>query len=140
MDYVLLKDLKIMSLDNIEVSLPKGTICKLEKDRFIMSPEGNCIAVRFSYNGIRYFFRNDDGKGMERGELIDAIVFKERKPHKDTFTRFNDEEVKILIEKWDKYLVKDIPAILFNHDFYEAEIDDLKQMAKDLNIIVKGEE
>ena len=82
--------------------------------------EGHPICYETSENAHMHFARNDDGNGMERGRL----------------TREIQRRLKNRKEKWDKvwedplcqkYKRKDHPDHwLWNHDFYNAPIEDLQ--------------
>ena len=118
-----------------------------------------CFAT--SENAHQYFSRNDDGQGERRGELVRDIIarltennikyfdgddspFGGGKIYPEKFAAYKARE-KERNEAWGR--VWDDPSIrkykrkefadywLFNHDFYNAPIEDLKYILK----IVKGE-
>lgn len=99
-------------------------------DSILWTKDNKPICVYRSENGIHHFAINDDGVGLERGKLTYAIAFADlnRNP------RLTVEGIEKLYEKWEKYLIPDIDVVLFNTDFFLAPIDDLKEIAKDLEI------
>ena len=103
--------------------------------------DGNCgLCYTTSEVAHQYFARNDDGKGLRRGALTYEIAYSNRERYNkdgNRRQRFTDEEIELIEKKWNKFLIPDIDVILFNHTFFNADVEDLEQMAKDLNIVVK---
>lgn len=108
-----------------EVELPCGTICE-EVGGFI------CYGVRrlcvmTSENAHQFFARDDDGNGMLRGKLTQAI---------QSALAVRDDDYQ---NRWDR--VWDDPVCqpykrveyadfwLWNHDFFGADIDTLRHIA-----------
>lgn len=108
-----------------EVNLPAMTACE-EKDNVICC-QGHPICYATSENGHQYFARDDDGNGMLRGRLTQAI--------QKTLEQHDEDHQK----RWDK--VWDDPYCesyrrgehgdhwLWNHDFFNAEILTLRHIA-----------
>lgn len=119
-----------------ELTLPYGTELICEDGKIIRTIDGKAICYNTSYSADQHFARNDDGNGLRRGALTYAIAFAPRKV-KNSGYRFSDEERELLCEKWHMFLKQDIDVILFNHDFFNADILTLGEIAKDLNIKVK---
>lgn len=121
------------------VNIPFGTRCYLENN-VITTQLGQPICYVTSENGHKYFSCDDDGKGIERGAYTYAIAYSQRERMSNDGShrqRFTDAEVEMLCDKWSEYLVPDVPVILFNHKFFEADVDVLKQIAEDVHIKVK---
>jgi len=109
-------DVNIPALTELENT--DGMICYGEK----------MLCYETSENAHQFFARNDDGNGMLRGKLTQAIM-KQLKKHDDKHQ-----------ERWDK--VWDDPACqpykrpeyedhwLWNHDFFNADIEILKYIAE----------
>jgi hypothetical protein len=69
---------------------------------------------------------------LRRGKLAYAIAYASRG---DKY-RFSEEEIAMLTRDYQRFL-KPTETILFNDDFFKAEIADLEELAKKLNIRVK---
>ena len=108
-----------------EVNLPAGTVCQY--DQGYITHDGKPLCVVTSENAHNYFAKNSDGKGMERGQLIQSILAKLR-----------EEEGSE--ERWEKverdhickiYRRHDHPDTwLWNHSFYNASIEHLEHIAE----------
>lgn len=87
----------------------------------------------------RHFARNDDGRGGLRGALTYAIAYskRERKHEDGHIFRLSEDEIAMLMRDYPHFL-KDTETILFNHNFFHAEIAELKELAAKLGIKVKG--
>lgn len=107
------------------VNIPAMTVC--EEKNGIISYNGNNLCYTTSENAHRYFARDDDGMGIIRGKLICAI--------QDTLSK-RDHNYQIRWNKiWEDKTIRKFKRIdhedfwLWNHDFYNADIDDLKYIA-----------
>ena len=92
------------------------------------------ICATTSEDAYMFFARNDDGKGIERGKLTYAIAYAKRHPNKDNGFRFTPSEIEMLETEYGQYLRKDTDTIIFNHDFFNADIEDLREIAKRLEV------
>lgn len=103
---------------------------------FIATPGGKAICYDTSEIAHKYFSRNDDGRGLERGKLAYAIAYssRERQSADGHRQRFTDEEIEMLERDWGRFLIPDIEVILFNHAFFNADPEELAQLARALNI------
>lgn len=156
--YIVTKRFKGKSLCG-NVNLAYGTACEEKNNTIYHSGKPLCFAT--SENAHQYFSRNDDGQGERRGELVREIMGRLKTPetrHKPNPKcplaeyYMTDEESaqaqaarKERNEAWGR--VWGDPAIrkykrvefadywLFNHDFYNAPVEDLEYILK----IVKGE-
>ena len=109
-----------------DVNLPAGTECEKCGDAIIVDDKPICLAT--SENAHKFFARNDDGQGMKRGKLtraIERILSKRDQRHQERWDKVWDDEVcqKYRRTDYDDYW-------LWNHDFYNAEIEDLEYIAK----------
>ncbi len=109
-----------------DVNIPAATL--LENIDGIIAYENKPLCFDRSENAHQFFARNDDGNGMLRGRLTQAIQKQLAK---------RDKHYQ---ERWDK--VWDDPACqpykrtdfkdywLWNHEFFNAEIDVLRHIAR----------
>jgi hypothetical protein len=113
-----------------DLNLPYGTECTVN-DGFIICDRGVVCAVT-SQNAYDYFSQNDDGNAKERGKLVHSI-----RKTLERYTKFNPKKKQ---EVWDKiwndkiclkYKREDYEDHwLWNYDFYNAELYDLRYIAK----------
>ena len=129
MKYVAHRDYSGMTLDSskVTVKIPKGTSLEC-KDRLIWY-DGVAVCMKDSYTGHRHFARDDDGRGLERGELTYKLAYAPR-IIEGTGYRFTDEERKMISEKYSRWLKPKLCAILFNDNFFSADVDELKKFAE----------
>lgn len=87
-----------------------------------------------SLDAFMHFARNDDGNGIERGKLTYDIAYADRKVRREDGIqyRFTDYEIKMLVEEYPHFLKKTGDFILFNYDFFNAEIEELRELHKKL--------
>lgn len=109
-----------------EVNLPAMTVCEENGGYIFHGDKPLCVVT--SENAHQFFARDDDGAGMLRGKLTQAI--------QKTLAK-RDANYQ---NRWDK--VWDDPACqpykrieyadfwLWNHDFFNADIDTLRHIAK----------
>ena len=139
MDYITHHRLRGKAACGQELNIPYGTAFSTI-GKFIATQDGGAICYTTSEMAHRYFARNDDGRGLRRGALTYEIAYSNRERFNKVGNRrqrFTDEEIDILERDWSKFLIPDIDVILFNHDFFNADVDELEKMAKSLNIVVK---
>lgn len=86
------------------------------------------ICTTTSEDAYRYFARNDDGQGMKRGKLTYEIAFSERKPNEEDGYRFTPKEREILSTDYARFIRQDSDMIIFNSDFFNAEISELEEI------------
>lgn len=98
---------------------------------FIAS-ESKTICRTKSIDAYMYFARNDDGNGIERGKLTYDIAYADRNVKRDDgyHYRFTDEEIEMLVKEYPHFLKKTGDYILFNYDFFNAEIEELRELHK----------
>lgn len=126
MNYIVTKRFKGKSICG-NVNLAYGTECE-EKGNIIYF-DGKPLCFATSENAHQYFSRNDDGQGERRGELVHDIL-KRLKGNHEAWGRVWDAPA---IRKYKRVEFADY--WLFNHDFYNAPVEDLEHILK----IVKGE-
>lgn len=114
------------------MNLPYGTELQ-ERDGFLYAGD-NQICAATSQTAKEHCAVNDDGQGLRRGVLTYAIAFKRTD---NSGFRFTERQRNIITEKYSRFLREDCEFIVFNEDFFRASIEELQQMAKDLNIKVK---
>lgn len=99
-----------------------------------ISVDNRAICTVTSEDAYRHFARNDDGQGLYRGELTYFIAFSKRHPNKDNGYRFTDEEAEMLVNEYERFLVAEADTILFNYDFFNAEIGVLEELKNKLEV------
>ena len=135
MEYIVYRRYRGKTVTGAEVNLPACT--ELHGDELILL-NGVPLCVKSSQIAHEHIARNDDGNGLERGKLCYAIAFENRKRIVwDRIQRFTDNEIEVLINRWSHFLIPDIGVVLFNQDFFDANILSLRQMASDLKIIAR---
>jgi len=101
----------------------------VRKDSYLYSIDNKQLCAYQSQNAYDYFVGNDDGKGLERGKLIQEIKYLLQKPSTKHQKRWNklwgaNEVYKYRRNDYEDYW-------LWNSDFYTAPIEDLQHI-KDL--------
>lgn len=124
MDYITIKRARINSISGV-VNLPYGTAVQCEGG--FLSIEGNPLCADHSQNAYDYFARNDDGNGLERGKLTQAIQTTLRKRGKDHQARWDKVWADQICQKYKRSEHTDY--WLWSHDFFNAEITDLRHIA-----------
>lgn len=110
-----------------EVNLPAMT--PIEERNGMLYYDGKPLCAERSQNALDYFCRNDDGLGMQRGRITRSIMKALR----------GDPREKAVQDKWDKVWGDALcqkykrpeheSHWLWNREFFNAPIDDLKQIA-----------
>ncbi len=117
MEYIVYKRFKRKAICG-EVNIPAMTT--VEMDDGIMFYNGKPLCIATSENAHTYFMRNDDGNGMERGELIEGIKSKLR----TNAEKWDIVRADIICQKYKRKEHAD--HWLWNHNFYNADIEDLR--------------
>lgn len=135
MDYTTIKRARFIGITGV-VNIPYGTPVFSEKG-YMFTPEV-VICTNHSQNAYEYFARNDDGNGLERGKLSQTIIktlAKRDKLYQDRWDMVWGDDLcrKYRRAEYDDYW-------LWNHEFYNASIEDLRHIAKLItgNKIAKG--
>lgn len=136
MQYVVHRRFRAKCLGGI-VNLPYGTECDSHGE--LIMHNGKPLVVTTSENAHQFFARNDDGKGLERGQLTQTILSLLKKQYNETA-----EQKQRRLAAWgriwsdpklDIYRMREhADHWLWNHAFFNAEISDLQYILK----IVKG--
>ena len=137
MTYIVTRRFRAKTMSGI-VNLPYGTACELRGETIYHGGKPLCFAT--SENAHQYFARNDDGNGLKRGELTQEILrlLSNRKDKVKGRAGTRQEAwgriwADLSIRKYKRVEFADY--WLFNHDFYNAPVEDLEYILK----IVKGE-
>ena len=120
----------------------KGTLAYLDPYNKMICIEGIPVCHMGSKASMEYFCRDDDNQGWLRHAYTYAIAFANRQRiHSDgTVSRFTEEEAETIMTRWNHFIAQDCPEVLiFNINFFNATIEDLKQMAKEINIKIKSD-
>lgn len=115
-----------------ELNIPYGTEIQSVVGYLIYNNQPICSD--HSQNAYDYFARNDDCNGLERGKLIQKIKKVLSKKDSEYQTRWDkiwDDEICL---KYKRIEYSDY--WLWNHDFYNAEIEDLQYIANLLSITI----
>lgn len=107
-----------------EVNLPALTEVELKDNMLYWQDKPLCVIT--SENAHKYFARNDDGQGMERGRLTQAIqqsLQKQDNKYQDRWDKVWEDE---LCRKYKRKEYADY--WLWNHAFFNADIADLEHI------------
>ena len=109
-----------------EVNFPAMTICECNNN--IIQYEGHDICYVKSEQAHQHFAIDEDGNGLERGHLTQAIMKRLARRddyYQDRWDKIWADEVcqKYKREEYEDYW-------LWNHDFFNADIDDLRYIAQ----------
>lgn len=88
-----------------------------------------------SENAKMHFALNDDGRGLERGKYTYAIAYSRQGLNSEGF-RFSDKQRSIIVRHYQRFLRQDLDMIIFNDRFFRTPVEELKEMAKELDIKV----
>ena len=108
-----------------DVNIPAMT--ELEEIDGVITLDGNSICYITSENAHQYFARNDDGNGMLRGKLTQAIqntLGRRDKNYQARWDKVWDDDAcqKYKREEYEDYW-------LWNHSWFNAPIEDLTHIA-----------
>ena len=108
-----------------EVNLPAMTECTLEESTICY--EGHLLCYVKSDNAHKHFARNDDGNGMERGKLTQAIQQRLAKRDAQHQARWDKVWEDSACQKYKRTDHADF--WLWSHEFFNAPIEDLRHIA-----------
>lgn len=134
MEYVIYKDFNAKAICG-EVNLPRGTICTEENGTIFHGTDTLCL--KRSENAYKHFARNNDGKGLERGDLITSI--KEALAIQDEHTEERNQRL------WNNPACRQFNGNpnggtwVWNYAFYNAEVFVLDYIYKILTDGLKEE-
>ena len=124
MDYITIKRTRFNSISG-PVNLPYGT--EVECADGVLTIDGHPLCADRSQNAYEYFARNDDGHGLERGKLTQAIRKKLEKRDKNHQARWDKVWTDPRCQKYKR--AEHADHWIFNHEFFNAEIPDLRHIA-----------
>ena len=113
------------------MDIPYGTTV-MERAGILYTVAGDAICYANSEYGHMHFATNEDGAGLVRGEMTYLIAYAHR-ANRDGF-RFNEEECELLVHEYPHWLRSDTDMILFNNDFFGADVDDLCELVARLHM------
>lgn len=123
--YVTVKRAKFNGISG-PVNLPYGT--KVECTNGSIRKDGKTICRITSHNAHEFFSPDDDGHGLERGKLVQAIKKTLEDRDENYQTRWNKIWEDGLCQKYKRVEHEDF--WVWNHEFYCAPIFDLWHIAR----------
>lgn len=119
MEYIAYKNFEGITACGEYKSYPRGTILPVISGFIADNNQAVCRIT--SYNAFKYFANNDDGNGLQRGYLTAAIA------------------ASCSLQDNVNYIKENYPAFFndagfFTFEFYNANIDDLRNIAVHLGI------
>ena len=121
--YVCRKRARFNSLSG-RVNIPWGTEIGCIGDMLYLEAAPLCAAT--SQNAHDYFSPDDDGRGLERGDLVGRITKLLERKDTDHQARWD----KIWEDETSQKYKRDMEDYwLWNHDFFQAPVEDLKHIA-----------
>lgn len=109
-----------------DVNLPAMTVCESNDD--FVTYNGELLCAVTSENAHQFFARDDDGKGMLRGKLTQAIQKRLSKRDANYQSRWD--------KVWDDPICQPYKGVdhadfwLWGHNFFNADIDTLQYIAR----------
>lgn len=120
MKYIVYKRFKEKALCG-QVNLPALTECEEHKGIIYFDNKPLCYIT--SENAHGYFAINEDGKGIERGSVIQKIINILKHKDENYQKRWNKIWEDEISQKYKR--IEHPDHWLWNHDFYNANIEDL---------------
>lgn len=124
MNYITIKRAKFHSLSGA-VNLAYGSHAQCVDG--VLYTGDNALCGDHSQNAYDFFARNDDGNGLIRGKLTQAIrktLEKRDKFHQDRWDKVWEDPI---CQKYKR--AEHADYWLWNHEFFNANIPDLRQIA-----------
>ena len=104
--------------------------------------KGQPLCVDTSQNAHEFFSQDDDGQGRERGQLVAAILVRLETPpnagekcRAELQARWDKVWADPLCQKYKRPEHEDF--WIWNHDFYDAPVEDLWHIAALVGTVVK---
>ena len=113
-----------------DVNLPATTVCE-ENNGYIFY-DGKMLCAAMSENAHQFFARDDDGAGMLRGKLTQAIQKTLAKRDANYQSRWDKVWDDPVCQSYKR--IEDDNFWLWNHDFFNANIDTLQHIARLIGI------
>ena len=127
MEFITFKRFKGLALCGERLNLSYGTELFTDGD-LLITLDGKPICYCTSENAKQHFARNDDGHGLERGRLTMGIIKTLSSRDKNYQVRWDKVWTDSICRKYKRTDHEDF--WLWNHDFYEADIDTLQYIAR----------
>ena len=108
-----------------QINIPALSVCEGKEGTIYFN--GKPICFDTSENAHQFFSRNDDGQGVERGKLTQAIQDKLSKRDGTYQDRWDKVWADPVCQKYKRKEYDDF--WLWNHEFFNAGIEDLKYIA-----------
>lgn len=109
-----------------KVNIPYGSL--LESRGGFLFYENARLCSMTSQNAYDYFSIDDDGRGLERGGLVDAIKTRLAKRDGSYQARWDKVWSALVCQRYRRADHDDF--WLWNHDFYNAPVEDLRSIAR----------
>lgn len=116
------------------VNIPYGTT--VEAVDGFLERDGLRLCAVTSESAHKYFARNSDGRGLERGQLTASIisaVSKRDKAHETRWKKLWADPVACQYHRADH-----ADFWVWSHDFFEAPVEDLRHIAGLIGVGTKG--
>lgn len=109
-----------------QVNIPWGTV--LEEQGGFLIYQGKRLCAVTGQNAHDYFSLDDDGQGYLRGVLVDAIKTRLEKRDGSYQARWDKVWAAPVCQRYRRPNHED--HWLWNHDFYNAPVEDLQSIAR----------
>lgn len=129
MEYIVHTRARFRSMQG-DVNIPYRTV--LEEHGGFIFWKGKPLCAVASKNSHDFFSPNEDGNGLKRGVLVTAIRKALEKRDKNHQARWDKVWGDAIAAKYKRKDHEDF--WLWNHDFYEASIEDLRHIAAIIDI------
>lgn len=140
MEYICHKAFHGMTAAGKIMDIPRGSKHRTIAG-FIATQAAQAVCKPDSEDGRRCFAVNDDGRGLDRGALTYAMAYSPReREHADGHVfRFSEDEIAMLTHEYSRWL-EDTETIIFNREFFHADLGALEELAERLKIQTEKEE
>ena len=123
--YVARKRARFKSCNGQEVNIPYGTA--VEAQAGVLQWNGMPLCLDTSQNAYDYFSQNDDGQGLERGKLVEAIISRLEKRDAGWQARWDLIWADPMLRRYKR--PEHETHWLWNQDFYDAPVEILRYIA-----------
>ena len=106
------------------VNLPYGT--EVSSDGAFLTVNGEKLCSITSQNAYDFFSRNDDGRGLERGRLVEEITSRMEKRDAKHQARWDKLWADAGANRLRRADHKDF--WVWNHNFYNADVNELRRI------------